>query len=114
MKLKSLLSQYSPVMLYTYDTASCRARILEMEDCYDVVSELVERHFGPGSMDNKITIVFEVNKTWSDRLCDLVYLTYWDGNVSIGLDVYFFEDVTLLHNQYRIKKPNSKAFALRY
>lgn len=100
--LTALLSCATPVKLFTYETASARSRILELEkgDLYSLVSKLVEKHFGAGHMDNKITMVFIPKDSTVP-----VYLSYWDGKLSVGLDVYMFRDVTKAMYNYCVVLP---------
>lgn len=87
--------QLSPLRLFTYETASARDRILEIEHCNKLVEDFVNEHFGRNKFDNKITIEC---RTETGKL---VYLTYWDGKLSIGSSVYFFADYTKPENEYR-------------
>lgn len=90
--------------MYTYETARAmtQIRIEDVPEAYDYVKKLVDRHFGEGRMDNKITIEFEERHDPGNKL----YMTYWDSAISISSEVGFFVDLSLAHNSYRIVYPN--------
>jgi hypothetical protein len=84
----ALLSGATPIKMWTYETASARSRIIELENCYELVIAFVIKHFGRNHMDNKITLVLKPKDSSQE-----VYCTYWDGKLSIGLDVYMLVSV---------------------
>jgi len=94
----NLFNELDIVCLYTYETASARKRFVQFACDYAIIDELVTRHFGHHRMDNKITLVF---RDTTKPLSDPIYATYWDGELSIGLDVFFLANMTLTCNQYR-------------
>jgi hypothetical protein len=95
MDIRSML--YTNVKcLYTYETAHARGGIqLYGSEGYDAMKMFVERYFGDGVMDNKITVEFE----------DGLFLTYWDGRITIGTSANFFVPVEKVKGTYRVILP---------
>lgn len=100
--MEILFNGYEVRCMYTYETAIAitQIRIKDTPEAYHYVKELVERYFGEGRMDNKITIEFEERHDPGNKL----YMTYWDSAISISSEVRFFVDLSLAHNNYRIVK----------
>jgi hypothetical protein len=94
-----------PVALYTYETAHAQNIILRMKDhteTYTQINNIVESYFGANHMDNKITIECEILLELPiHEQKQLIYLTYWDGILSIGLSARFDKDFIKPDNQYR-------------
>ena len=87
-------SEYEPEWLYTYSVASSRNRFFEIEGGWSAMKQLVEKYFGQGHMDNKVTVVLKNQK------CQRLYITSWDNNISIGTEVALFYDLDVASNQY--------------
>lgn len=94
-----LFNDLIPVCLYTYETASSRRSIIDFKPEYKDIEKVVTKYFGANSMDNKITMVFE------DMDNIRIYATYWDGNLRIGLDIFFLNDHKKPGNEYMTVKP---------
>lgn len=92
---------YEPVCLYTYETCSARKIIVQfdcVDDTYEYMLLLIQKHFG-NRMDNKVTVKFmNSNK-------EVLYMTYWDGKITIGTNVHFWADITESTNSYRVVLP---------
>jgi len=109
----------TPVCLYTYETANaCYSAtspllyiINEVNSGYNyaLMKHVVTEAYGRNKMDNKITlkysVPYDVNED-GDLLEIPVYITCWDGRISISTDVYFFRDITGF-DAYRVVMPHS-------
>jgi hypothetical protein len=93
----SLKIKYAPIKMYTYETARSRENFIEMEgtEAYATIKEYVKKWFGEYKFDNKITI----------ELVDGYFLTYWDGKITIGRDIFFCKDINGKANEYRTVYP---------
>ncbi len=83
-----------PVELYSYEKAHARNYVCldsksnaVYNEVSKIVEKIVEKHFGKGMFDNKITLKFQDR----DNKSSVLYLTWWDGRVYMGTGVHFFE-----------------------
>jgi len=94
----------TPVSLYTYET--CRAShydanlyVENRENStynYGIIKQVVTDIYGWNKMDNKITLEYSVPYDISedgDLMEATVYVTMWDGTITISDKVMFFRDV---------------------
>lgn len=113
------VTKATPICLYTYET--CNANYnrdgLYVEDRddnsgykYDLVKKAVTEAYGHNKMDNKITlhysVPYDINGDGDFVEVD-IYVTFWDGRISISSTVFFFREITG-HNAYRIVMPQPK------
>lgn len=95
----------TPVALYTYETAHAQNIIMKINNSLDqnkFIADLVVEHFGLRHMYNKITIECELLMDTVDlKTKQLVYFTYWDGVLYIGLSARFNKDFIKPGNEYR-------------
>jgi len=101
----------TPICLYTYETCNANYNddglYVESRDTgtdgYRMMDKEVTSLYGHNKMDNKITLKYEIYK-WDDDDNEYtvpVYITYWDGRISISSTVFFFREVTG-YNSYRV------------
>jgi len=87
MKL-SLSVGYDALALLSYETAHANGIRLEIDDAHEVMEALIDRDFGKytdvfgvkkvvSQVDNKITACYSNGK-------EMLFVTYWDGNIYIG------------------------------
>lgn len=94
----------NPTCLYTYET--CRASyshanlyVKNRENSiynHDIINQVVNDIYGWTSMDNKITLEYSVPYDISedgDLMEVPVFVTLWDGTITISDKVTFFHDV---------------------
>lgn len=108
-------SKGTPTCLYTYETcnacyspnASLYVRYEESihsdQYPYCLIKQVVTELYGSGKMDNKITLRYLIDM-WDvdyEHYDVPIYITYWDGRISISTDVYFFRDIEGA-NSYRV------------
>jgi len=117
------VTKATPICLYTYET--CNANYnrdgLYVEDRderddnksnykYGLIKQAVSETYGHNRMDNKITLAYSVPYDISedgDLMEVNVYVTYWDGRISISSTVFFFREITG-YNAYRVVMPQPK------
>jgi len=105
-------SKGTPSCLYTYETcnacyspnASLYVRDEEnSKENYSLMKKVVTEVYGNTHMDNKITLRYIIDM-WDLYDEVPIYITCWDGRISISTDVYFFRDIDGA-NSYRVVKP---------
>jgi hypothetical protein len=108
MIIKNFSEGFTPVCLFTYETASARSRILTLDgesgdNLYSRFSDFITKWFGRNRIDNKITVKLKCDADETK----FIYMTYWDGDLSIGLDVFFLNDYERPANSYRMVLVNN-------
>jgi len=101
---------YDAIALLSYETAHAIGIKLECDDSYAVMQKLIDRDFGEkvkinesvervaSLIDNKITACYSNTK-------QMLFVTYWDGNIYIGSQANIFNDFTKIQYAYRCQPP---------
>ena len=106
-------SHGTPLCLYTYETCNaCYSSTSPLyvrddensQENYSIMDRAVRDTYGHSKMDNKITLKYSVPYDIDEDANFVyvpVYITFWDGRISISTEVCFFREIEGA-NAYRV------------